>query len=229
VSGRRLLIVDDDEMLRQVIKEQLYALGDFASISEADSGASALKILENQHFDLVLLAGHLPDMEGGDVCRKMRAQSLRSPIIILAGADTETETIVNAESGANDYVIKPFRMAVLFARVRTHLRQHEQSDDAILVIGPYKFRPAAKVLSNDKSDEKVRLTEKETAILEYLYRVGNKTVARETLLDEVWGYNASVTTHTLETHVYRLRKKIEPDPSHVRILITEPGGYRLNS
>jgi len=228
VLGRRLLIVDDDEMLRQAIKEQLFTLGDFASISEADSGAEALKTLKNQHFDLVLLDSCLPDMVGSDVCRKMRAENLRSPIIMLVSEDVEADTIIGAESGASDYVIKPFRMAALFTRVRAHLRQHEQSDDAVLVIGPYKFRPAAKVLSSDKNDENVRLTEKETAILEYLYRAGNKTVAREKLLDEVWGYNVNVTTHTLETHVYRLRKKIEPDPSQVRILITEPGGYRLN-
>ena len=103
----------------------------------------------------------------------------------------------------------------------------DQSDTAVLVIGPYKFQPAAKMLSASGSDRKIRLTEKETAILRYLYRIGNKTVSREALLGEVWGYNAAVTTHTLETHVYRLRQKIEADPQQAQILVTEAGGYRL--
>ena len=95
-----------------------------------------------------------------------------------------------------------------------------------LRIGPYEFRPSAKLLLDDRG-RKVRLTEKETSILKYLYRAGAKAVSREELLTEVWGYNAGVTTHTLETHVYRLRQKVEPDPANASILLTEAGGYRL--
>ena len=131
------------------------------------------------------------------------------------------------ESGANDYITKPFRLGVLVARIRAQLRQHEQSEDAVFTIGPYTFRPAAKLLINVEGGGKVRLTEKETAILKYLYRTGPKVVARDTLLAEVWGYNAGVTTHTLETHIYRLRQKIESNPSEAVLLVTEPGGYRL--
>ena len=123
---------------------------------------------------------------------------------------------------------KPFRFNVLLARVRAQLRQHEQSEDAVFVIGDYSFRPSAKLLLDDERNQKVRLTEKETAILKYLYRAGEKVVPRETLLSEVWGYNAGVTTHTLETHIYRLRQKIERDPGQAELLVTEPGGYRLN-
>ncbi len=106
------------------------------------------------------------------------------------------------------------------------LRSHEQSEDALFRIGPYEFRPSAKMLTDAKL-RKIRLTEKETNILKYLYRAGGKPVSREELLTEVWGYNAGVTTHTLETHVYRLRQKIEPDPAVAQILLTEAGGYRL--
>ena len=95
-----------------------------------------------------------------------------------------------------------------------------------LTIGPYTFRPSAKLMTDTGGKKKVRLTEKEAAILKFLYRAG-RVIGRDTLLGEVWGYNAGVTTHTLETHVYRLRQKIERDPAHAEILVTEPGGYRL--
>jgi len=226
--GKSLLIVDDDDLLRCSLKDQIAAQGDFAVIDEAGDGAAALKAVKGKVHDMILLDIGLPDSDGRDVCRQMRAAGVRSPIIMLTAADSYDDTITGLEAGANDYVTKPFRMAVLLARVRAHLRQHEKSDDAIFVIGPYKFQPAAKMLLAENGHKKIRLTEKETAILKYLYRVGNKTVSRETLLGEVWGYNAAVTTHTLETHVYRLRQKIEPDPDRVRLLMTEPGGYRLN-
>ena len=227
-TGKTLLLIDDDEMLRRSLVEQLEGLEDFETIVEAETGADAITKATAQVFDIILLDIGLPDMDGRDVCRSLRDAGVRSPIIMLTAADTDDDTVTGLDAGANDYVTKPFRMAVLLARVRAHLRQHTQSDDAIFTVGPYKFQPAAKMLVHDDTDKKVRLTEKETAILKYLFRVGNKTVTRETLLDEVWGYNAGVTTHTLETHVYRLRQKIEPDPSNAQLLITEPGGYRLN-
>jgi DNA-binding response OmpR family regulator len=150
----------------------------------------------------------------------------KAPIIMLTGHNTDSETILGLESGANDYVAKPFRFAVLLARIRAQLRQHEASEDAVFTIGPYTFRPSSKILLNQKS-YKVRLTEKETAILRYLYRAGQRPVSRETLLQEVWGYNSGVTTHTLETHIYRLRQKIEQDAATPAILVTEAGGYKL--
>ena len=229
MSGTRsLLIVEDDDLLRRALSEQLTALGDFTVIEEAANGAAGLAAVKAKVFDVILLDIGLPDINGRDVCLKMRESGVRSPIIMLTAADSEDDTITGLDAGANDYVTKPFRMAVLLARVRAHLRQHSQSDDAIFLIGPYKFQPAAKMLIVADSDKKIRLTEKETAILKYLYRVGSKTVSRETLLGEVWGYNAAVTTHTLETHIYRLRQKIEAEPSAARLLLTEPGGYRLN-
>ena len=156
----------------------------------------------------------------------MREEGVTCPVIMLTAAATDSDTILGLDSGANDYVTKPFRFAVLLARIRAQLRSHEASEDAVFRIGPYEFRPAQKLLI-DERQKKIRLTEKETNILKYLYRAGSKPVAREELLTEVWGYNAGVTTHTLETHVYRLRQKIEPDPSGAKLLITEAGGYRL--
>ena len=189
--------------------------------------ANFLKYAKSGHYDILLLDVGLPDMDGRDVCRLMRRNGVKSPIIMLTAQDSDADTILGLDAGANDYITKPFKIAILLARMRAHLRQHEQSDDAVFTIGPYSFRPSAKLLIEESRNRKVRLTEKETAILKYLYRTGDRMVKRETLLGEVWGYNAGVTTHTLETHVYRLRQKIERDPSKAAILVTDPGGYRL--
>jgi len=225
-SGRQILIVDDDDTLREMLSEQLQLHEEFAP-TEAASGAQSLELAKTDYFDVIILDVGLPDMDGRDVCRLMRRNGVTSPIIMLTGADTDADTILGLDAGANDYITKPFRIGVLLARLRAHIRQHERSDDAVFAIGPYTFQPANKLLLRDEDGRKVRLTDKETAILKYLYRTGDKVVSRDVLLDEVWGYNASVTTHTLETHVYRLRQKIEPDPANATILITEPGGYRL--
>src|SRR5476651_2062727 len=187
-NRRTILIVDDDNELREALVEQLGLNEEFEATS-VDNGTKA-------------------------------------PIIMLTGHDTDSDTILGLESGANDYVTKPFRFAVLLARIRAQLRQHEASEDAVFTIGPYMFRPSSKLLLSPKGG-KVRLTEKETAILRYLYRAGQKPVSRETLLQEVWGYNSGVTTHTLETHIYRLRQKVEKDAAAPAILVTEAGGYKL--
>ncbi len=225
-NGKRVLIVDDDDALRQSLAEQLRLHEEFV-IHEAESAAVALEATKDTYFDAILLDVGLPDMDGREVCRLMRRAGVKSPIVMLTGAGTDSDTILGLDAGANDYVTKPFKLGVLLARLRAQLRQHEQSEDAVFTIGPFTFRPSAKLLLDEASNNKVRLTEKETAILKYLFRAGDKVVGRDVLLNEVWGYNAGVTTHTLETHVYRLRQKIERDPSNAEILVTEPGGYRL--
>ena len=225
-AGRRILIVDDDGALRQSLAEQLELNNEFICV-ECGTAARALEIVGNQRFDTIVLDVGLPDMDGRELCRLLRGAGVRVPIVMLTGADSEPDTILGLESGADDYVTKPFRLSVLLARLRAHLRQSEHSDDAVFNIGPYTFRPGAKLLTDASGRRKVRLTEKETAILKYLYRAGDRAIGRDMLLGEVWGYNAGVTTHTLETHVYRLRQKIERDPTRAEILVTEPGGYRL--
>ena len=225
-AGRRILIVDDDGALRQSLAEQLELNGEFIAI-DCDNAAGAMEIVKRDRFDAVLLDVGLPDMDGRELCRQLRRAGVQVPILMLTGADSDADTVLGLESGADDYVTKPFRLSVLLARLRAHLRQSEHSDDAVFTIGPYTFRPSAKLLTDPTGRKKVRLTEKETAILKYLYRSGERVIGRNTLLGEVWGYNAGVTTHTLETHVYRLRQKIERDPARAEILVTEPGGYRL--
>jgi DNA-binding response OmpR family regulator len=223
---KRVLLVDDDEALRHTLAEQLELEGDFSTI-EAGTGAAGLAMAKEEKLDAILLDVGLPDADGRQLCAQMRDAGVVVPIIMLTAVDGDADTIEGLESGANDYVTKPFRLGVLLARLRAHLRQHEHSEDAVLQIGPYTFRPNIKMLVDETANKKIRLTEKETAILKYLYRA-SEAVSRDTLLGEVWGYNAGVTTHTLETHVYRLRQKIERDPSKAEILVTDQGGYRLN-
>lgn len=225
-AGRKILIVDDDMALRQSLAEQL-ALNEEFSPVECGTAARAVEVVEREHFDAILLDIGLPDMDGRELCGVLRRKGIHVPIMMLTASDTDADTVLGLDSGADDYVTKPFRLSVLLARLRAHLRQSEHSDDAVLTIGPYSFRPGAKLLTDPGGRKKVRLTEKETAILKYLYRAGNRVIGRDTLLGEVWGYNAGVTTHTLETHIYRLRQKIERDPAAAEILVTEPGGYRL--
>ncbi|MEX1036287.1 MAG: response regulator transcription factor [Sneathiella sp.] len=226
-SGKKILLVDDDNSLRETLAEQLDLHEEFLT-HQAETACDALKMVKNSHFDLILLDVGLPDMDGREACKLIRKSGNKAPIIMLTAQDSDSDQILGLESGANDYVAKPFRIGVLLARIRAQLRQHEQSEDAVFTIGPYSFRPANKLMLHKETGQKVRLTEKETAILKYLYRAGNKVVTREILLNEVWGYNAGVTTHTLETHIYRLRQKIEMEPSDAKIMVTEPGGYRLS-
>ena len=224
-NQRKILLVDDDDDLREALAEQLTLTQDF-DVTEANSAVAALARTKENIYDLILLDVGLPDADGRELCRLIRKQGMKCPILMLTGHDTDADTIYGLDAGANDYIAKPFKFPVLLARLRVQLRQHEQSEDAIFSLAHYTFRPAQKLLL-DASSKKVRLTEKETSILKYLYRAGSKVVAREELLHGVWGYNAGVTTHTLETHIYRLRQKIEPDTSKAQILLTEPGGYRL--
>jgi DNA-binding response OmpR family regulator len=224
-TARKILLIDDDEDLRGSLKEQL-ALHDEFEVEEANTAAKGIEKAKAGKHDLVVFDVGLPDMDGREAVKLLRKAGYKGPIIMLTGHDSDADQILGLDAGANDYITKPFKFAVLLARIRAQLRQHEQSEDAVFAIGHYTFKPAAKVLLDEKGT-KVRLTEKETSILKYLYRAGEKIVSRETLLHEVWGYNAGVTTHTLETHIYRLRQKIEKDPSNSEILVTETGGYRL--
>lgn len=225
MSTKTIMIVDDDEDLRESLAEQLGLHEEF-DVQTVGAAQAAIQAVKDDHVDLMILDVGLPDMDGRETCKILRKHGFRAPVIMLTAQDSDADTVLGLEAGANDYVAKPFRFAVLLARIRAQLRQHEQSEDAVFTIGSYTFKPAQKLLVS-QSGSKVRLTEKETSILKYLFRAGEKAVGRDILLHEVWGYNAGVTTHTLETHIYRLRQKIETMPSEAQILVTEPGGYKL--
>ena len=225
MTSRTILIVDDDNDLRTTLVEQLSLYEEF-DIEQEGTAAKGIQKARQGRVDLLVMDVGLPDMDGREAVKLLRKGGFKAPVIMLTGQDSESDTILGLEAGANDYVTKPFRFAVLLARIRAQLRQHEQSEDAVFTIGHYSFRPSAKMLVDERG-QKIRLTEKETAILKFLYRAGEKVITRDVLLHEVWGYNSGVTTHTLETHIYRLRQKIEKDPSKAELLVTDVGGYKL--
>jgi DNA-binding response OmpR family regulator len=222
---RKILIADDDDDLRSTLAEQLDLNEEFSTI-QAGTAKAAIEAARQESPDLVIMDVGLPDMDGRQAVLHLRNEGFKNPVIILTGHTSDEDAVVGLDAGANDYVLKPFRYAVLLARIRAHLRQHEASDDAVFQIGTYVFKPSSKHLVNEKGG-KLRLTEKETAILKFLYRANSGVVTRDVLLREVWGYNANVTTHTLETHIYRLRQKIEKDPANAQLLVTDSGGYKL--
>lgn len=225
MNKRTILIIDDDEDLREGLSEQIGFYDEFAVIT-ADTAQRGVAAAKTGDIALAIVDVGLPDLDGREAVRLMRNAGFKAPVIMLTGHTTDADTIVGLEAGANDYVTKPFRFAVLLARIRAHLRQFDQSEDATFAIGPYSFKPSVKVLM-EGDGRRIRLTEKETAILKFLYRAGEKPVTRDILLHEVWGYNSGVTTHTLETHIYRLRQKIEKNPASAELLVTEAGGYKL--
>jgi DNA-binding response OmpR family regulator len=210
-SAKRILLVDGNDVLRASLAEQL--AGPY-EVVEAGSAAQA----REQSCALAIIDQHLPDGEGESLARELRAQGKAASVLLLwedgtPGSDAMLERLA-----------KPFRLATLLARLSTLLGPAAAEGEPVKV-GPYLFRPGAKLLT-DGAKRKIRLTEKETNILKFLHEAA-ATVPRQTLLHEVWGYNPEVTTHTLETHIYRLRRKIEEDPGQAKILVTEDGGYRL--
>ena len=223
---RRILVVSGDEDLRQVLVEQLQVYEEFIA-EEAPTGTATINRIKEQYLDGIVLDTSLPDICRREVCRVIRRAGVKSPFIMLTSTDTDHDPTPELYAGANQYVTKPFKIGVLLHGLRASIREHEQSQHAVFQIGPYTFRPAAKIMVDMETEKKVRLTDKETAIVKFLYLAGERGVSRDDLLGEVWGYNADVTTHTLETHVYRLRQKIEREPSNANLLVTEPNGYRL--
>ncbi len=222
MAGRRVLIVENDAVLRRSLSEQILAQEDFALVETVSDAVAAAALARAKRFDALIVAAEPPDGGGLSLARTLRAEGVMWPVLLLT---PETGGDLSG-IGVADALTKPFRMGVLLTRLRALIRLFENSDDAVLTIGPYTFQPASKHLVEDET-RIIRLTEKEASILKYLYRVGNVMVTREVLLHEVWGYHPAVTTHTLETHVYRLRQKIEKDPSDACLLVTDSGGYRL--
>jgi DNA-binding response OmpR family regulator len=224
--GRRILVVEDYDDLGESLKDQLNLHEGFA-VTTANTASRGMELAKSVHFKLLLFDVALPDMDGREAVRLLRKSGFKTPIIMLTGkVISDADQILGLDAGANDYITKPFKFPVLLARIRAQLRQHEESEAAVFAIGGRTFKPASKLLLDERG-RKIRLTETETSILNYLYWAGNRAVSREALLRDVWRYNAEITTHTLETHIYRLRQKIEKDPTRAEFLVTESGGYKL--
>lgn len=224
-NSYRILVVADDITFSEVLREGLEGHAGF-SVEVRHTAGECLFEISKCPWDLLILDTNLPDISGREACKRVRKVGFTAPIIMLTDETDDADAVLGLEAGANDYVTKPFRFAVFLARIRAQLRQHAHNEDVIIKLGPYQFLPSAKVLI-EQDGGTIRLTAKETSLLKFLYRSSTNLASRDVLLREVWGYKANIATHTLETHIYRLRQKIEPDPANANLLRTEAGGYRL--
>ncbi len=225
---RHILIVGAEPGQRDSLAQDLETGGMFQVTGAAGAAEAVARTqLRQQRLDAIIVQAALADGDGTELCGRLRRRGLRVPIIVLSEASAEQDIVRALDAGANDYVVKPFRMAELKARLRAQIREHETSEDAVLTIGPYHFRPGTRLLHEPAENKQIRLTQKEVTILKCLYRAAGLPVSRQTLLHEVWSYSAGARTHTVETHIYRLRRKIEPDPSRPTVIINDGGGYCL--
>jgi DNA-binding response OmpR family regulator len=222
---RTLLLIDDDDDLREALAETLVLTDEF-EVLEASTAQEGLETSQSSRYDMILLDVGLPDMDGRDLCKLLRERGVNVPIIMLTGENGEANEVLGLESGANDYITKPFNSKILFARIKAHFRQFDQTEDASFSVGEAIFEPGNRLFIQPDST-KIKLTHKESGILKFLCKSDDRHAQREVLLREVWGYNSGISTHTLETHIYRLRQKIEIDPSHPSFLSTQNGGYTL--
>lgn len=226
LSTVSILVVDDDSLLRSVLLEQLVFEG-VKKMTEAATAADVFAQMNISTPDLVLLGVKLPDGNGFEICARLRQSGFDKPILMLTDQNDESDIIKVLNAGANDYIAKPMRFGDLLARIRAQIRQHGASDDVRLTIGQIDFIPANKTVQNNQSSEIISLTEKETMILKKLYRTWPDDVTKDSLLMEVWGFQPGISTHTLETHIYRLRQKLNRISEH-QLVNTSERGYKLN-
>lgn len=223
---QQILVVEDEKGPRDELRE-LLSYEDDLDVHTVAAYRPALDVLAQTQVDLIILDIMLPGIDGRQACRNLRQRGHAMPIIMLTGLSGEAETILGLECGANDYVHKPYRAGELLARIRAQLRSHSKNRDAVFRVGPYTFRPAVNALTHGDGEIAVHLTDRETHLLRHLYEAGGERVSREILLQEVFGMSETAQTHTLETHIYRLRQKLEPGCRRSTLLQTERGGYRL--
>ena len=226
VKRKTILFVSEALLLKDLLLDQLQKQGEYL-LEESLSVTEAISLIVKEHFDCILIDSSLADVSLSNLCKNIRLEGVQSPIILVAEELGEDVAIAALDAGANDYVLKPFKINVLVAKIRSNIRQFEQSEFAILRFGRFSFKPGDKILLNNSSKEEVRLTDKETAIIKLLYLSGGEVVTRATLLEEVWGYNTTLTTHTLETHIYRIRQKVGNASSGQDFIATESEGYRM--
>jgi DNA-binding response OmpR family regulator len=229
MTQKHILIVDDNRSARLALATLLAEEAGLLVLHAGSSTeATAMVLAGDPRIDAALVESSLRDAPGSEFCLRLRRFGVRIPLILLGERPGEPEVVRGLDAGANDFIGRPYRVDELRARVRAQLRVHEVSEDAVLQVGPYQFRPAARLLQDAAANRRIRLTEKEAAVLKFLYRAAGRPVTRKTLLHEVWGYSPGASTHTVETHIYRLRRKMEPDPTQITLLINEDGGYRLD-
>ena len=218
IVKRRILVVTADSALSHAITEQLELIEGTEPVP-CSSASVALQSLGSGPVNAVITDFELPDASGSELRSRLRRQGIEAPFIMLIAPD--------ADAAGADHIVKPFRLGTLVTRMNALIEKEERRGAGPVAIGPLDFHPESRTLVHRQDGKRQRLTEKEAHILSELLRAGGSTVERGTLLDRVWGYNKRIETHTLETHIWRLRRKIEQNSSNARILLKAPGGYRL--
>ena len=222
----KILIVEDEPNMRLGLKDNLEFEGYNVEISE--DGEDALYKIGNNEYNLVLLDVMLPKKSGFDVCKSVRKDGNKVPIILLTAKGEEIDKVLGLELGADDYVTKPFSLRELLARIKAVLRRggSETNGSSEVQIGKLEVDFAGyKAFINN---EPVQMSHKEFEILNYLWNKKNNTVSRDDLLSDIWGYDEAPTTRTVDNFIVKLRHKIEKDPNHPQIILTVHGvGYKL--
>ncbi len=221
----RVLIVDDEPQIRRAIRAGLRAHG--FEVEQADTGESALDQISLNPPDIVILDLGLPDLQGIDVVREVRTWST-VPIIILSVRDTEREKVRALDSGADDYVTKPFAMGELLARIRVALRHSSRQErhDPLLQFGTLRIDIPKRLVT--VAGREIHLTPTEFELLRELAINAGKVLTHQMLLARVWGPASTASTHYLRVYINQLRQKVEPEPNRPRYILTEPGvGYRF--
>lgn len=222
----RLLVIEDEAPMRTALVETLKAEG-YRVMAAAD-GPSGLELACTESFDLVLLDVMMPGLDGFALCRELRKRGRTLPVLMLTAKGQVDDRVEGLDSGADDYLVKPFSLRELLARVRALLRRKEREESVgnELTIGSCSIDFTKRLLKRGGSSH--TLSEKETGMLRLLATHAGETVSREKFLDVVWGYHAYPSTRTVDNFIAALRAKLEDDPSHPRHLITVRGsGYRL--
>jgi two-component system response regulator MtrA len=218
----RVLVVDDDLALAEMLGIVLRGEG-FEPVFCAD-GATAVQAFRETHPDVILLDLMLPGMDGIDVCRAIRLES-GVPIVMLTAKSDTVDVVVGLESGADDYIVKPFKPKELVARIRARIRRHDDASSGALAIGDVAIDVVGHTVS--RAGRVLALTPLEFDLLVCLARRPGQVFTREILLQEVWGYRHAADTRLVNVHVQRLRAKIEHDPERPEIVLTVRGvGYK---
>jgi len=222
-----ILVVDDESSIRQALRVTLGTIG--FDVAEAATGEQALELIRGTHYDAVLLDMNMPGMGGMTACREIRRLSPGLPILMVTIRDNQDDKVEALESGADDYVTKPFHMRELTARVRAAIRRARTKDappENILRVGEITLDPGRRLVS--KAGQPVHLTPKEFDLLHYLMLNAGKPIAHSRLLTAVWGPDYGGELEYLRTFIRQLRKKLEDNPSQPAYLMTEMWfGYRF--
>lgn len=223
----KILIVEDEPNMRLGLKDNLEFEG--FEVEIAEDGEAGLNKILNNNYDLVIMDVMMPKMSGFDVCKNVRKAGLSTPIILLTAKGEEIDKVLGLELGADDYVTKPFSLRELLARVKAILRRSENfniSENKLVTIGKLEVDFNGYKATSDKKD--IQMSHKEFEILHFLWKKRNTTVSRDNLLTEIWGYDETPTTRTVDNFILKLRQKIEVDPNHPKIILTVHGvGYKM--